>query len=585
MVHYLDIEGTWRGGRRHGVTKRDLKRRIDQALGRRAADLVIKDTRFLNVATGEIDRGDVAVCDEVIVGTHDEYRGRSEIDGRKLIVVPGFIDAHVHVESSLLSPAEFERCVLPLGTTTAVCDPHEICNVLGLEGLGYFLDYAGKLAMDLRVQLPSCVPATELETSGARLLADDLAPFLDHPAVIGLAEMMNFPGLLAHDEQVLDKLAAFAGAHIDGHGPMLRGRELNAYLSCGITTCHESTSAGEGREKLGKGMQVLAREGSVSKDVAALAPLFSEATWPFLAFCSDDRSALDLAEEGHIDHCIRKAIAAGAPTMAVYRAATWGAAQAFGLGDRGKVAPGYRADLVLLGDLASCAVDGVIRGGRAVDADTFEAVPRLAPPGLDSIRLEPVQPEHFAAPSPGPTGPVIGVMAGSIRTEHLTLTLPYRDGRRLADAEQDVHKVCVFARHGVNRNVGRGFVRGFGLREGALASSVGHDSHNVIVIGGDDGDMSLAVNRVIELKGGFVAVRQGTVVAELALPIAGLMSTLALPEVSERLKALRATVEDMGCRLREPFLQLSFLPLPVIPHLKITDRGLVDVDRFELIAA
>ena len=545
---------------------------------------MIKHTRFLNVASGEVDRGDIAVCDDVIVGTHEEYRGRTEIDGRDLVVVPGFIDAHVHVESSLLSPAEFDRCVLPRGTTTAICDPHEICNVCGLEGLRYFLEHTGNLAIDLRVNLPSCVPATDLETAGARLAADDLVPFRDHPAVIGLAEMMNFTGVFCHDEQVLDKLVAFGGTHIDGHSPLVRGYELNAYLASGIRTCHESTSLDEGREKLRKGMRVLAREGSVSKDVAALAPLFSEATWPFLAFCTDDRNPLDVLEEGHIDHCIRKAIAAGAPVAPVYRAATWGAAEAFGFRDRGMVAPGYRADLVLLDNLESCSVSRVIRGGRIVDGGSFESVRQITPVGLDSIRLDPVSPQQFAVAAPA-TGPVIGLVPGSLLTEHLGLTLRSRNGLRLPDPEQDVQKICVFARHGVNRNIGRGFVKGFGFREGALASSVGHDSHNIIVVGTDDADMALAVNRIIELKGGFVAVRERTVLAELALPIAGLMSTLNLTEVSERLRALRQTAKEMGSSLKEPFLQLSFLALPVIPHLKITDRGMVDVDRFELIAA
>lgn len=569
-----------------GMTDKEaLKRRIDQALGRGPADLVIKATRFLNVASGEIAEGDIAISGDLIVGTYEGYKGEREIDGRGLIVMPGFIDAHVHVESTLVTPTEFDRCVLPRGTTTAICDPHEISNVLGLDGLNYFLESAGALAIDLRVQLSSCVPATALETSGARLRAADLVALRHHPAVIGLAEFMDFGGVFRHDDEVLDKLAAFAGGHIDGHCPLLRGYELNAYASCGIKNCHESTTVEEALEKLRKGMQVLIREGSVSKDVDALAALVTEATWPFVAFCTDDRNPLDIAEEGHIDHLIRKAIARGAPPIAVYRAATWSPARGFGLDDRGMIAPGYRADLVLIDDLERCSVVGVIRGGRLVDETTFAVRRPPAPVGRESIRLGPIGPEAFVVPSPGPTGPVIGVIPGSILTEHLTLSLPYREGARHPEPGQDVLKVCVFARHGSNRNVGRGFVRGFGLREGALASSVGHDSHNVIVVGADDGDMACAVNRLRELQGGFVAVRGGNVVAELPLPIAGLMSERAFEEVGARLKVLRAAVREMGCPLTDPFLQLAFLPLPVVPHLKITDRGLVDVDRFELIAA
>ncbi|UEM23962.1 adenine deaminase [Skermanella mucosa] len=554
-------------------------------MGRTKADLVIKDTRFLNVVTGEIASGDIAVCGDVIVGTYESYDGEVVIDGRDRIAVPGFIDTHVHCESTLVTPAEFDRCVLPRGTTTAVCDPHEICNVLGEEGLRYFLDSSVELAMDLRVQLSSCVPATELETSGARLEAEDLVRHRGHPQVIGLAEFMNFPGVLHKDPKVLDKLAAFQGGHIDGHSPLVTGRDLNAYLSCGIRNCHETTGVEEAREKLRKGMQVLIRDGSVSKDVNTLAPIIDAMTSPFLGFCTDDRNPLDIAEEGHIDHLIRRSIALGAPVESVYRAATWSAARGFGLTDRGLIAPGFRADIVLLDDLEDCRVGQVIRNGRVVGPESFAGRTIVPPVGLGSIRLDPVTPEVFRTPSGGPSGPVIGLIPGKILTEHLTANLPYRNGERHPDPEADILKVCVLSRHGTNRNVGRGFVKGFGLKRGALASSVGHDSHNVIVVGADDTDMAVAVNRLIELQGGFVAVLDGKVVGELALTLAGLISDRTFEEVEHLLTALRAAVRGMGCPLAEPFLQLAFLPLPVIPYLKITDMGLVDVDRFELIPA
>lgn len=567
------------------VTRDELKTRIGQALGETKADLVIKNTRFLNVVTGETAAGDIALCGDRIIGTYESYDGVEEIDGSGLTVVPGFIDTHVHCESTCVTPMEFDRCVLPRGTTTAICDPHEICNVLGEKGLRYFLDCAEGTALDLRVQLSSCVPATELETSGARLEAADLLRHKGHPKVLGLAEFMNFPGVFHKVDGVLDKLAAFDGRHIDGHAPLLSGRELNAYLSCGIRNCHETTSAPEAMEKLRKGMQVLIRDGSVSKDVHALAPVIQPETSPFLGFCTDDRNPLDIAEEGHMDHLIRSAIRLGAPLAHVYRAATWSAARGFGLFDRGLIAPGQRADLVLLDDLEDCAVNRVIRNGRVVTPQTFAGRPAVSPVGLRSVKLHPVTAEDFAVPARGSVQSVIGVLPGKIITAHLRLEVPAKDGKLVADPDRDILKICVFARHGTNQNVGRGFASGFHLREGALASSVGHDSHNICVVGASDEDMAIAVNRLIELQGGFVAVRNGQVVGELALPLAGLMSLEPFETVERHLRSLRASVKEMGCPLAEPFLQLAFLPLPVIPHLKITDRGLVDVDKFALVEA
>lgn len=565
-------------------TAQRIGKRIDQALGRDRADLVIRNARILNVANGTLEPGDVAICDDTIVGTYDEYQGAREIDAAGQIVAPGFIDTHVHVESTMITPSEFDRCVLPQGTTTAICDPHEISNVLGEQGLAYFLDATPSLNLDLRVQLSSCVPSTDLETAGAKLTAADLVKHRDHPAVIGLAEFMNFPGIFAKDPEVMDKLVAFDGAHIDGHCPLVSGHELNAYCAVGIHNCHETTSLGEAQEKLAKGMQVLMRDGSVTKDVATLAPLLNDTTSPFVALCTDDRNPLDIDEEGHIDHLIRTAIKAGAPPAMAYRAATWSAARGFRMYDRGLVAPGFRADLVLLSDLEACAVESVIKSGRLV-SELAPAPPASTEIGRNSIRLDPTTPADFATPTNGPSGPVIGIVPDAVVTEHLTLTLPYTDGHRAPDQAQDVAKVCVFARHGINRNVGRGFVRGFGLQGGALASSVGHDSHNVCVVGTNDRDMSVAVNRLIEMEGGFIAVRDGNVLAELPLPVAGLMSVLPFEDISDQLRAVRQAARDLGCPLSEPFLQLAFLPLPVIPHLKITDKGLVDVDRFELIAA
>jgi adenine deaminase len=475
--------------------------------------------------------------------------------------------------------------VLPHGVTTAICDPHEIANVLGAAGIRYFLDCAERTVMDLRVNLSSCVPATAFETAGAQLEIDDLLPFADHPKVIGLAEVMNFPGVIAGDPGLMAKLAAFQGRHIDGHAPLLRGMALSGYLAAGIRTDHEATSAAEAREKLAKGMVILIREGSVSKDLAALAEVLDENTSSFMALCTDDRNPLDIHEEGHLDGLIRMLIARGRPLHHVYRAASWSAARAFGLRDRGLVAPGWRADFVLLDSLEQCRVSAVVSGGRIVDDALFAAREDVAPVGFGSVKAPEVSAASFtiSARRGNQETPVIGVDAGLIITRHEKAVLPVVEGEMTVDLARDIVKVSVVERHGKNGNIGRGFVTGFGLKRGAIASSVGHDSHNITVIGASDADMAAAVNRLRETGGGFVVVEDGKVLAELNLPIAGLMSDQPFGTVRGKLHHLREAAYGLGCTLPEPFLQIAFLPLPVIPHLKITDRGMFDVDKFALI--
>ncbi|MFQ0814227.1 adenosine deaminase [Brucella anthropi] len=560
-----------------------LEQMIDQGAGREPADLVLKGGRFFDLVTGELVESDIAICGSRIVGTFGTYHGKHEIDVSGRIVVPGFIDTHLHIESSHVTPHEFDRCVLPQGVTTAICDPHEIANVLGMEGIEFFLDSALETIMDIRVQLSSCVPATHMETSGAELLIDDLLPFAGHPKVIGLAEFMNFPGVLAKDPQCMAKLRAFQGRHIDGHAPLLRGLDLNGYISAGIRTEHEATSAEEALEKLRKGMYVLVREGSVSKDLKALMPIITERHAQFLALCTDDRNPLDIADQGHLDYLIRTAIAGGVEPLAIYRAASVSAARAFGLFDRGLVAPGQRADLVVVDSLEGCHAETVLSAGRVVSEDLFATRKPVAEVGRNSVKAPRVTASNFRSHSNSGRTRAIGIVPGKIITQNLEFDLKVGPNGVEPDLERDVVKVAVVERHGKNGNIATGFVHGFGLKAGAIASTVSHDSHNICVVGTSDEDIAAAANRLGEIEGGFVVVRDGKVLAELPLPIAGLMSTEPYETVRDELRKLRHAAEELGSVLEEPFLQLAFIALPVIPHLKITDRGLVDVDKFEFV--
>lgn len=553
--------------------------------GKVPADIVIRNVGLLDVMTGAVTITDIAIVGDRIVGTHASYRGDVEIDGTGRFAAPGFIDTHLHIESSLVTPLEFDRCVLPHGVTTVLCDPHEIANVLGAPGIKYFLDSAERAIMDIRVNLSSCVPATSFETSGAQLEIDDLLPFRSHPKVVGLAEVMNYPGVLNLDSGIMAKLLAFQDGHMDGHTPLVRGTALNGYMAAGIRTDHEATSADEAREKLAKGMAILIREGSVSKDLEALAEILDENTSSFVALCTDDRNPLDIAEEGHLDALIRRLITKGRPLHHVYRAASHSAARIFGLKDRGLIGPGWRADIVLLDSLEDCTVSDVFAGGKRVTPELFATRELVPAVGLTSMKAKPVTGDAFiCTPKPGQNQtPVIGVKPGLILTFREEATLEVSQNGLMPDLERDVIKVAVIERHGKNGNIGRSFVTGFGLKKGAIASSVGHDSHNITVVGADDDDMALAVNRLIEMGGGFAVAEDGKITAELALPVAGLMSEKPFETIATDLEHLRNAAKSLDCVLPEPFLQVAFLALPVIPHLKMTDRGLFDVDKFDFV--
>ncbi len=562
-----------------------LEDRIAQGRGDAPADLVLKGGTVWCLVTGERIAGDVAICGDTIVGIGADYAGRREIDVSGRLLVPGFIDTHLHIESSCITPYEFDRCVAPRGVTTAICDPHEIANVAGAEGIRYFLAAAERTVMDIRVNLSSCVPSTHMETAGANLSADDLLALVDHPKVLGLAEFMNYPGVIHRDPGCMEKLNAFAGRHIDGHAPLLSGKDLNAYVAAGIRTEHEATSAAEAREKLHKGLRILIREGSVSKDLDALAEVLTPLTAPYLCLCTDDRNPLDIAEHGHLDYMIRRLIAKGCDPLSVYRAASLSAAEAFGLKDRGQIAPGRRADIVVLaGDPAECRAGMVFCGGVLADDAAFAAREVVAPVARGSVHLPKVGPESFRYAGTEAETPVIGIIEGKILTAHLCERIEPFEGDRRPAPSRDLARISVIERHGKNGRIANGFVRGFSLERGAIGSTVCHDHHNIAVVGVDYSDMALAARRLAEIEGGFVVVDGGAVKAELALPVAGLMSLEPFETVREALVGLRAAARALGVALEEPFLQLAFLALPVIPHLKITDHGLVDVDRFEVIA-
>jgi len=558
-----------------------------QDIGRRSGgvvDLLLRNGRILDVFSGALFDGDVAIDGHTIVG-FGAPEARRIVDLHGATVIPGLIDAHVHIESSQLSPPQFAAAVLPHGTTTVIADPHEMANVLGKAGIRYLIDASHGLPLSVWFMAPSCVPATDLETSGAGLDAGAIAEILDWERVIGLGEVMNAPGVLHGDPDLLAKLRAADGRPIDGHAPGLSGLDLWRYTLAGPRTDHECTTLAEAREKLRAGMQILIREGTSTRNLDALLPLLTAGSAPFVHFCTDDRHPETLLEEGHIDGMIRRAIAGGVPPQTAIAACTIHAARAYGLSERGAVAPGYRADLAILKDLEAMRIDRVVAGGRLVaEGDRLLVdLPEASTRGVDdTIRLSPDALELKIAAGPGRVR-VIGVVPDQVVTQHLMMGPTVRDGEVIADPTHDVLKLAVIERHHGSGRVGLGLVHGFGLRRGALGSSVAHDSHNLIVVGTGDEEIEAAVAALAERGGGQVVIADGEVVARLDLPIAGLMSDRPLAQAAEAARALGRAARELGCRLPAPFMTLSFLALPVIPSLKLTDRGLVDVARFEIV--
>ena len=548
---------------------------IDVAAGRAPADLVLKNATYVNVFSNELCHGDIAVAEGLIVGM-GEYHGKVEVDVSGKLVLPGFIDAHIHLESSLVSPTEFAKAVLPHGTTTVITDPHEIANVMGTDGIEYMLQATEDLPVDVRFMLPSCVPATPLDESGANLDYRAIDSFYDHPRVQGLAEMMNYVGVVNGDGQVVEKIVASQAHHkkIDGHAPGLSGKDLNAYIAAGVYSDHECSDMEDAMNKLRLGQYIMIREGTAARNLEALMPLLTSQYVDRCMFCTDDKHPNDLLEKGHIDYIVKKAISLGADPIVAVKAACHNAARYFLLNNRGAIAPGYLGDFVIIDDFQHFEIEMVYKrgvlmyDGQLRDFPSPEIDPYLVKRAHDTFHVAHLTAEDF---SDGRPHAVIGMIPGEIVTQDAG----YADH---ADPEQDILKIAVIERHKNTHHIGLGYIKGYGLKRGAVATSISHDSHNIIVVGATDEDMAAAANRIVENRGGITVMENGQVLGEVTLSIAGIMSDDSLVMVNSALEDAKDEAFGLGVsRGIDPFMTLSFMALPVIPSLRITTRGVFDV--------
>ena len=548
---------------------------IDVAAGRAPADLVLKNATYVNVFSNELCHGDIAVAEGLIVGM-GEYHGKVEVDVSGKLVLPGFIDAHIHLESSLVSPKEFVKAVLPHGTTTVITDPHEIANVMGTDGIEYMLQATEDLPVDVRFMLPSCVPATPLDESGANLDYRAIDSFYDHPRVQGLAEMMNYVGVVNGDGQVVEKIVASQAHHkkIDGHAPGLSGKDLNAYIAAGVYSDHECSDMEDAMNKLRLGQYIMIREGTAARNLEALMPLLTSQYVDRCMFCTDDKHPNDLLEKGHIDYIVKKAISLGADPIVAVKAACHNAARYFLLNNRGAIAPGYLGDFVIIDDFQHFEIEMVYKrgvlmyDGQLRDFPAPEIDPYLVKRAHDTFHVAHLTAEDF---SDGRPHAVIGMIPGEIVTQDAG----YADH---ADPEQDILKIAVIERHKNTHHIGLGYIKGYGLKRGAVATSISHDSHNIIVVGATDEDMAAAANRIVENRGGITVMENGQVLGEVTLSIAGIMSDDSLVMVNSALEDAKDEAFGLGVsRGIDPFMTLSFMALPVIPSLRITTRGVFDV--------
>jgi adenine deaminase len=556
------------------------------ARGDQKAELVLKNCQVINVLNGQIESGDIAIEKGRIVGV-GEYEGHKEIDLNHKYVCPGFIDGHVHIESSMLTPSQFSRLVMPKGTTSIIADPHEIANVCGLNGIEYMLKASEKVPLDVYIMLPSCVPSTEFEVAGAILLAEDLKKLKDHPRVIGLGEMMNYPGVIAGNPMVHEKIDMMSDRLIDGHAPEVTGKALNAYISAGVKTDHECTTKEEMLEKVGKGMYVHLREGSATRNLDALLKGVTPNNSRRLMFCTDDKQPIDIMNEGHIDHNVRRAIELGLSPITAIQMATLNVAECYSLKGKGAIAPGYEADLLILDNLEHVSVSQVYKKGVLVASDhkpLFEAPQIIDESVLNTVKLENTQAINLDLKIATGIAKVIGLRERSIITDLVIRKVDTKDDLFIHNPKLDLLKLAVIERHQNTGNVGIGLVEGYGLKHGAVGLTIAHDSHNVIVIGDNDADMRLAIEELKRCDGGMTICRDGVVIETLRLEVGGLMTNAPLEEVIAKIKKMDRLALDSGVSTKiEPFLTLAFLALPVIPELKLTDQGLFDVTQFAFV--
>ena len=566
------------------LSNEKIKEMILAARGDLVPDLVLKNARIVNVFTNDIEPGDVAVKDGYIVGI-GEYEGKEEIDIGGKVICPGLIDGHIHIESSMISPSEFAKAVAPHGTAAVIADPHEIANVAGTDGIRFMIEASAGLPVDIFFMLPSCVPATPLDESGAELSAAELEPFYKEEQVAGLAELMNSYGTVRADEEIIRKIqgANSCGKRIDGHAPFLTGKDLNAYITSGVGSDHECSSFEEALEKLKRGQYIMIREGTAARNLEALLPLFDDKYCDRCMLVTDDKHGNDLIDNGHIDYIIRKAVKAGKNPLNAIKMATLNAATYFGLKNRGAIAPGYIADIIVLSDLDDFTVEKVFKNGR-LTVDGGKLVREIKAPAVDkekysrvykSFNLREIKPSDFEIRDEGTRKRVIKVIPGQILTEELIVESSSKE----AETDKDIIKLAVIERHKDSGHTGVGFVTGYGLKKGAIASSVAHDSHNLIVAGCSDSDMALAANTVRENGGGLAVVCEGEVLSSLPLPIGGLMCDMDAHEVEDILSVMKEQARQLGVNEGiDPFMTLAFTALPVIPKLRLLTQGVVDVD-------